>query len=87
MRCKMCSCWRAMGAGHWPVLVAIVMALNLGLTYVVSVTRNDVDPYFPYISATGTRRPESCLFGLLMNLTAFLCKHSVFYEVARSARD
>ena len=61
-----------MGAGHFPVLLMITMTLTLGLTYTLAVWREDVDPIFPYISATGTNRPESCVFGLLLTVAAFL---------------
>lgn len=43
-----------------------------GVTYCFSVSRGDVDPVFPYISASGNTRPESCLFSLLLNFCAFL---------------
>ena len=41
-----------------------------GATYCFSVYRGDVDPVFPYISASGDHRPESCLFSTLLNVCA-----------------
>ncbi|CAJ0584161.1 unnamed protein product, partial [Mesorhabditis spiculigera] len=61
-----------LGAGHLPVFFAIVFITNLGATYVSAVYHGDVDPVFPYISAAGNNRPESCFFSLLLNLSSFL---------------
>uniref|UniRef100_A0A914RTT8 CWH43-like N-terminal domain-containing protein n=1 Tax=Parascaris equorum TaxID=6256 RepID=A0A914RTT8_PAREQ len=36
-------------------------------TYVFAVWRGDVDPVFPYISAEGDHRPESCFFSMMLN--------------------
>ncbi|VDM74653.1 unnamed protein product, partial [Strongylus vulgaris] len=41
-------------------------------TYILAVLRNDVEPIFPYLSAAGDHRPESCVFGLLLNLSSFI---------------
>uniref|UniRef100_A0A7E4VEM6 DNA damage-regulated autophagy modulator protein 2 n=1 Tax=Panagrellus redivivus TaxID=6233 RepID=A0A7E4VEM6_PANRE len=79
-----------LGAGHLPVVFSVVFVAMLGTTYCFSVYRGDVDPVFPYISATGSNRPESCLFGLLLNLCSFLSallvylRYSVIVELNRS---
>jgi len=61
-----------LGSGHLPVAFAIIFTFMLGITYVTSVWRGDVDPVFPYISASGDTRPESCVFSMLLNLCSFL---------------
>uniref|UniRef100_A0A914LZS8 CWH43-like N-terminal domain-containing protein n=1 Tax=Meloidogyne incognita TaxID=6306 RepID=A0A914LZS8_MELIC len=59
------------GAGHLPVLFSINFVAMLVITYSFSVWRGDVDPVFPYISASGDSRPESCIFSMFLNVCAF----------------
>lgn len=42
------------------------------LTYIIAMYEGDVKPFFPYISDTGTKPPESCIFGLFLNFSVFL---------------
>jgi len=69
--CNWLSCVR-LGAGHFPVVLVFMMVVTLTSTYILAVYRGDVDAYFPYISDAGSKRPESCVFGLLLNMAAFL---------------
>lgn len=43
-----------------------------GTTYCFAVWYGDVDPVFPYISASGDRRPVSCFFSMMVNLCSAL---------------
>jgi len=61
-----------LGAGHVPVIFTIVFVLMLGITYCFAVYRGDVDPLLPYISATGSNRPESCVFSMFLNVCSML---------------
>ncbi|VDD93045.1 unnamed protein product [Enterobius vermicularis] len=78
-------------AGHVPIVFAIVFTINLGVTYIVSVWRGDVDPVFPYISASADNRPESCVFGMLLNLCSGLSvliiymRYSLIVELNRGS--
>ncbi|CAJ0962903.1 unnamed protein product, partial [Mesorhabditis belari] len=80
-----------LGAGHLPVFFAIIFTINLGSTYVFAVYHGDVDPVFPYISAAGNDRPESCFFSLLMNISASLSiliiylRYSLIKELIRGS--
>ncbi|CAD5221984.1 unnamed protein product [Bursaphelenchus xylophilus] len=80
-----------LGAGHLPVLFAIVFTAMLGATYCFAVYHGDVDPVFPYISANGDNRPESCVFSMLLNLCALLSivivhlRYSLIAELNRSS--
>jgi len=55
------------------------------------VSRDDVDPFFPYISSDGAKTPESCFFGLFMNLSAIISliivflRHRLVAELNRGA--
>uniref|UniRef100_A0A0N5ADD3 DNA damage-regulated autophagy modulator protein 2 n=1 Tax=Syphacia muris TaxID=451379 RepID=A0A0N5ADD3_9BILA len=78
-------------AGHIPVVFAICFTLVLGITYVVSVWRGDVDPVFPYISAAADHRPESCLFSMMLNFCSALSmliiylRYSLIVELNRGS--
>lgn len=61
-----------LGAAHLPILFGILFSINLGSTYIFAVINSDVEAIFPYVSAAGDHRPESCLFGLLLNVCTFL---------------
>lgn len=71
--CNWLSCVRV-GAGHFPILLMLMMVVTLALTYILAVIRQDVDPYFPYISDAASKKPESCVFSQLLNIGAFLGK-------------
>ncbi|EYC35706.1 hypothetical protein Y032_0997g3342 [Ancylostoma ceylanicum] len=59
-----------LGAAHLPILFGVLFSINLGTTYILAVVKSDVEPIFPYVSAAGDHRPESCVFGLLLNLSS-----------------
>ncbi|CAD5216012.1 unnamed protein product [Bursaphelenchus okinawaensis] len=80
-----------LGAGHLPVFFGIIFTMMLGATYCFAVYHGDVDPVFPYISASGDSRPESCVFSMLLNLCALLSvvivylRYSLIAELNRSS--
>ncbi|KAI6233919.1 DNA damage-regulated autophagy modulator protein 1 [Aphelenchoides fujianensis] len=82
-----------LGAGHLPVIFTIIFTLMLGCTYCFSVWRGDVDPVFPYISASGDNRPESCLFSMFLNICAMLSiviinlRYNLIAELVRDSND
>jgi len=53
-----------------PVFLVIWTYLTFTISYIIAVSRGDVDAGFPYISDTGARRPESCIFGQMLNISA-----------------
>lgn len=46
--------------------------MTLFITYIIAVSDDDVYPFFPYVSDTGTLPPESCVFGQFLNIAAAL---------------
>lgn len=48
------------------------------VTYIWAIADHDVSPYFPYISDTGTKPPESCVFSQLLNMAAALCVCTIY---------
>nr|XP_039270431.1 DNA damage-regulated autophagy modulator protein 2-like [Styela clava] len=62
--------WFTRGLSFLPIFVIVWTYLTFTISYIISVSRGDVDPGFPYISDTGARRPESSIFGQMLNITA-----------------
>ncbi|XP_005374617.1 PREDICTED: DNA damage-regulated autophagy modulator protein 1 isoform X2 [Chinchilla lanigera] len=66
----MCGLLR--GLAFVPFLLVTWSAAAFLISYVVAVLAGHVDPFLPYISDTGTTPPESGIFGLMINFSAFL---------------
>ncbi|XP_052065839.1 DNA damage-regulated autophagy modulator protein 1-like isoform X2 [Mytilus californianus] len=69
----------------YPIVIAIFVPLTFTITYILAVTSGHVEPAFPYISDTGTKPPESCVFGQLLNIGAVLA-FIIFYIRYRQIR-
>ncbi|XP_046558590.1 DNA damage-regulated autophagy modulator protein 1-like [Haliotis rubra] len=55
-----------------PIVLLISLPVFCFITYGIAVSLGHVNARFPYISDTGTHPPESCVFGFLQGLYAFL---------------
>ncbi|XP_071099272.1 DNA damage-regulated autophagy modulator protein 1-like [Haliotis cracherodii] len=55
-----------------PIVLLIALPIFCFITYGIAVSLGHVNARFPYISDTGTHPPESCVFGFLQGLYAFL---------------
>lgn len=55
---------------HFVLLMVTSAFLAFICSYAISVATLKVSPLFPYISDTGTKPPASCVFGLLLNISA-----------------
>lgn len=64
--------WFQRGMAFLPFSLIIWTYISFALSYILAVSRGDVDAVFPYISDTGARRPESCIFGQMLNISACL---------------
>uniref|UniRef100_H2Z5I8 CWH43-like N-terminal domain-containing protein n=1 Tax=Ciona savignyi TaxID=51511 RepID=H2Z5I8_CIOSA len=62
--------WFQRGMAFLPVFLVVWTYLTFTVSYIIAVSRGDVDPGFPYISDTGARRPESSIFGQMLNISA-----------------
>jgi hypothetical protein len=56
------------------IIFASLTVLGFLLTYCISVALNHVTPYWPYISDTGGKPPESCVF-------SFICNTAVLFQL------
>ncbi|KAI2642966.1 DNA damage-regulated autophagy modulator 2 [Labeo rohita] len=64
--------WFQEGLCVLPVALVIWTASTFIFAYITAVILRHVDPLVPYISDTGTVAPERCVFGLMLNVSAFL---------------
>ncbi|CAB3399309.1 unnamed protein product [Caenorhabditis bovis] len=55
-----------------PIIFGIVFTINLVVVYIMAVINDDVDPILPYLSSAADRRPQSCIFAILTNISAML---------------
>lgn len=61
-----------MGLEIFPLSLVVLSLLTFITTYIIAVSQKHVTPYLPYISDTGSKSPESCIFGQLLNISTML---------------
>lgn len=64
--------WFQQGMCILPVALVIWTAATFTFAYITAVLLKHVDPLVPYISDTGSEAPERCVFGIMLNISAFL---------------
>ncbi|KAJ7999483.1 hypothetical protein DPEC_G00194900 [Dallia pectoralis] len=64
--------WFQQGLCILPVALVIWTTATFVFAYITAVVLNHVDPLVPYISDTGTVPPERCVFGIMLDVSAFL---------------
>lgn len=64
--------WFQEGLCVLPVALVVWTAATFIFAYITAVILRHVDPLVPYISDTGTVAPERCVFGVMLNVSAFL---------------
>ena len=68
--------WFNKGMAFLPIFTVTWTYLTFATSYMIAVFRGDVDADLPYISDTGARRPESSVFGIMLNISACVGKIS-----------
>ncbi|TGZ68572.1 hypothetical protein CRM22_004184 [Opisthorchis felineus] len=63
---------------YFPIAFCVIMVLNVIVSYAISTAFGDSSALFPYISDTGSIPPESCVFGLFLNVGTFFGCLSVY---------
>ncbi|KFO75958.1 DNA damage-regulated autophagy modulator protein 2, partial [Cuculus canorus] len=64
--------WFQQGLSFLPAALVVWSAASFVFSYITAIVLHHVDPLVPYISDTGTIPPERCLFGIMLNISAFL---------------
>lgn len=72
-----------------PLIVCIAVPVSFLMTYTIAVLNEHVEPGFPYISETGSFSPESCIFGQILNVAAFLTAVCIYvkYQQIKNCTD
>ncbi|CAI5687126.1 unnamed protein product [Oreochromis niloticus] len=64
--------WFQQGMCFLPAALVVWTSASFIFPYITAVVLRHVDPFVPYISDTGTMAPERCVFGIMMDVSAFL---------------
>lgn len=64
--------WFQQGLCFLPAALVVWTAASFVFAYITAVVLSHVDPLVPYISDTGTTAPERCVFGIMLDVSAFL---------------
>lgn len=70
--------WFQQGLCFLPAALVIWTAASFVCAYITAVLLRHVDPLVPYISDTGTMAPERCVFGIMLDVSAFLGMATVY---------
>ncbi|XP_029006310.1 DNA damage-regulated autophagy modulator protein 2b [Betta splendens] len=64
--------WFQQGMCFLPAALVVWTVASFVFSYITAVMLRHVDPLLPYISDTGTTAPERCVFGIMLDVSAFL---------------
>ncbi|XP_076028129.1 DNA damage-regulated autophagy modulator protein 2b [Genypterus blacodes] len=70
--------WFQQGLCILPAALVVWTAASFIFAYITAVVLRHVDPLVPYISDTGTMAPERCVFGIMLDVSAFLGVATVY---------
>lgn len=70
--------WFQQGLCALPAALVIWTSASFVFAYITAVVLGHVDPLLPYISDTGTLAPERCVFGIMLDVSAFLGVFTVY---------
>ena len=82
MSCK-CPC----GARYLPALFASILFISIITSFVIAVAQSDITPWFPAISDTATKSPESNIFSQLVNISTFVGFTLIYIRYLQVKRD
>ncbi|XP_019962746.1 DNA damage-regulated autophagy modulator protein 2b [Paralichthys olivaceus] len=70
--------WFQQGLCFLPAALVVWTSASFVFAYITAVVLRHVDPLVPYISDTGTMAPERCVFGIMLDVSAFLGMATVY---------
>ncbi|XP_064823972.1 DNA damage-regulated autophagy modulator protein 2-like isoform X1 [Oncorhynchus masou masou] len=81
--------WFQEGLCILPVALVLWTTATFIFDYITAVVLRHVDPLVPYISDTGTVAPERCVFGIMLDVSAFLGVATVYvrYKQVQALTD
>ena len=78
---------RRFGANYLPVLFVSFLFIATITSFVIAVAQSDVTPWFPAISDTATKSPESNIFSQLVNISTFIGLFLIYVRYLQVKRD
>ncbi|NXR86088.1 DRAM1 protein, partial [Hypocryptadius cinnamomeus] len=66
------------GVAFVPALLVSWSSAAFIISYAIAVLAGHVEPFVPYISDTGTKPPESGVFGFMINISALLASITMY---------
>ena len=78
-----CPC----GANYFPVFFASILVISIFTSFAIAVAQSDISPWFPAISDTATKSPESNIFSQLVNISTFIGLILIYVRYLQVKRD
>ena len=66
---------------------AMILLVSLTISFTIAVVDSDINPWFPTISDTATKSPESNIFGELLNISSFIGLFLVYIRYLQVKHD
>ncbi|XP_059834503.1 DNA damage-regulated autophagy modulator protein 1 isoform X5 [Hypanus sabinus] len=63
-----------------PAALVIWSSTAFIISFIIAMSDGHVSPLVPFISDTGANPPESCVFGLMVNISAFLGAFTMYVQ-------
>ena len=70
-----------------PVCFSGILLITVSISFVIAVAQSDIAPWFPAISDTATKSPESNVFSQLVNISTFIGFILVYVRYLQIKRD
>ena len=78
-----CPC----GAKYFPFFFSSILVISIFTSFVIAVAQSDITPWFPAISDTATKSPESNIFSQLINISTFVGLILMYVRYLQVKRD
>lgn len=75
------------GAKYFPVLFASILFTATIISFIIALVESDITPWFPAISDTATKSPESNIFSQLVNISTFIGLILMYIRYLQVKRD
>ena len=75
------------GTNYLPALFAGILVISIIISFVIAVAQSDITPWFPAISDTATKSPESNIFSQLVNISTFIGLILIYIRYLQVKRD
>ena len=70
-----------------PVCFSGILLMTVSISFVIAVAQSDITPWFPAISDTATKSPESNVFSQFVNIATFIGFALVYVRYLQVKRD